>query len=323
MRMRIDVPRRMMVVGGAGFVGHHLVGRLVRDGHEVVVVDDFSRGSRAHLAGLDSARLRIVEADVTEPDVLGPVLEQACPEVIFHLAAIHFIPYCAAHPSETLRVNVLGTQHLLDALAVVPTARVVIASTADVYAPAATPHVEDDPVTAANVYGVSKLTCEHLLALARRRHPQARFLAARLFNVFGRGETNPHVLPDILAWMRRGEPLRLGNLEPRRDYVHGSDVADAFVRLAGYDGSHTVFNVGTGIGTSVGELVATLAAVCGRRLEIRQDPAKVRPVERPHLVADATRLREVLGWQPRVDLRAGLRDLLDAEPAAARLEAVG
>jgi len=143
-----------------------------------------------------------------------------------------------------------------------------------------------------------------------------RLLAARLFNVFGPGETNPHVLPDILTQVREGGPLRLGNLDARRDYVHARDVADALVRLATYGGAESVFNVGTGVGTSVRELVAALGKVLARSLRIEQDPAKVRPVERMHLVADATLARQELGWTPRLTLHDGLRDLVAHELAA-------
>jgi UDP-glucose 4-epimerase len=135
--------------------------------------------------------------------------------------------------------------------------------------------------------------------------------------VFGPGETNPHVLPDILTQVREGGALRLGNLDARRDYVHARDVADALVRLGTYDGAETVFNVGTGVGTSVRELVAALGKVLDRSLRIEQDPAKVRPVERMHLVANAARARQELGWTPRLTLQDGLRDLVAHELAAA------
>jgi UDP-glucose 4-epimerase len=309
--------RPMLVVGGAGFVGHHLVPRLLQADRDVVVVDNLSRGSVERFGPhLGDARLGLVRGDVTDAVLLREVVAEVRPAVVFHLAALHFIPYCTAHPSETLLVNVVGTQLLLDALAAVPDARLVFASTADVYAPSPRPHREDDPIEAANVYGASKRTCEELFAVARRHDPARRIVAARLFNVYGPGETNPHVLPEILAQVRDGAVVRLGNLEPRRDYVHARDVAEALVRLGAYDGAETVFNVGTGVGTSVRELVATLGAALGRTLRVEQDPARVRPVERMHLVADVTRAAQALGWTARLGLGEGLRDLVAHELAA-------
>lgn len=309
--------RPMLVVGGAGFVGHHLVPRLLDDDHHVVVIDNLSRGSLERFgAHLGDARLDVVRGDVTDAVLVREIVAGVRPAVVFHLAALHFIPYCVAHPSETMLVNTVGTQLVLDALGTVPDARVVLASTADVYAASDRPHREDDPIETTNVYGASKRSCEELFAIARRREPQRRLLAARLFNVFGPGETNPHVLPDILTQLRDGNVLRLGNLEPRRDYVHARDVAEALVRIAAFDGPENVFNVGTGVGTSVRDLVTELGQVLGRSLRVEQDPARLRPVERMHLVADVERARHALGWTPRIALREGLRELVARELAA-------
>ena len=309
--------RPMLVVGGAGFVGHHLVPRLLEDDHDVVVIDNLSRGSLERFGPyLGDARLGLVRGDITDAVLVREIIAEVRPAVVFHLAAIHFIPYCTAHPSETLLVNVVGTQLVLDAMAAVPDARLVFASTGDVYVPSSAPHREGDPIATANVYGASKRSCEELFDIARRQEGARRIVSARLFNVFGPGETNPHVLPDIVAQVRNGGVVRLGNLEPRRDYVHARDVAEALVRLAAYDGRETVFNVGTGVGTSVRELVETLGAVMGQRLRIEQDPARVRPIERMHLVADVERARRELGWSPRIGLREGLRDVVVRELAA-------
>ena len=315
--MRMSERRPMLVVGGAGFVGHHLVPRLLDDDRDVVVVDNLSRGSIERFGPhLGDPRLHVVRGDVTDAVLLRTLVADVRPAVVFHLAALHFIPYCVAHPSETLLVNVVGTQLLLDALATVPDARLVFASTADVYAPSDRPHGEDDPIATTNVYGTSKRFCEEILGLARAVMPARRILVARLFNVYGPGETNPHVLPDILAHLRRGTAVRLGNVEPRRDYVHARDVADALARLVAYDGPETVFNVGTGAGKSVRELVQVLGDVLGRRLRVEQDPARVRPVERMHLVADVARIGRALGWSARMSLRDGLEDLVRRELAA-------
>jgi UDP-glucose 4-epimerase len=309
--------RPMLVIGGAGFVGHHLVPRLLADDRDVVVIDNLSRGSMERFGPhLGDARLQVVRGDVTDAVLLRQVVAEIRPAVVFHLAALHFIPYCLAHPSETLLVNVVGTQLVLDALAPVPDARLVFASTADVYATSDGPHGEDDAIATTNVYGASKRACEELFAIARRSDPARRIVVARLFNVFGPGETNPHVLPDILAQVREGNVLRLGNLEPRRDYIHARDVAEALVRCGAHAGPETVFNVGTGVGTSVRELVAVLGEALGRTLRIEQDPARVRPVERMHLVADVGRAYRTLGWTARIGLREGLRDLVRRELVA-------
>lgn len=308
-----------LVLGGLGFIGHHLVTALAAEGHSVVVVDDGSRGTAAHReACLAAGDVRCIDGDVAAPGVLDRIVTATRPSLVYHLAAIHFIPQCVAAPTETVRVNVLGTQCLLDALARVPDARLVFASTADVYGTSRAPHAEEDAIAPANVYGASKWMGEQLLALARRVRPNGtRLLAARFFNVYGPGETNPHVLPDMLACLRRGGTLRLGNLDPVRDYVHVSDVVAALVRLATYDGPEDVFNVGTGIGTTVRGLVDALASAVGRSIDVEQDPHKVRPVERMALVANVARARRALGWTARVSLAEGIEDLVRHELEAA------
>jgi UDP-glucose 4-epimerase len=308
--------RRTLVVGGAGFVGHHLVPRLLEADRDVVVIDNLSRGSMERFGPhLGDPRLHVVRGDLTDAVLLRTIVDDVQPSVVYHLAALHFIPYCTAHPSETLLVNVVGTQLLLDAMAPVPDARLVFASTADVYAPSDAPHREDAALATTTVYGASKRFCEEIVEIERRTRPRS-VLVARLFNVYGPGETNPHVLPDIVAGLRAGGPLKLGNLEPRRDYVHARDVADALVRMGGYAGKETVFNVGTGTGVSVDELVHVLGDVLGQSIRIERDPARVRPVERMHLVADPGRALAELGWRPRTTLRDGLRDLVARELAA-------
>lgn len=310
---------RALITGGAGFLGPHVVDRALRQGWQVAVVDDFSAGRREHLEPFrNSRRFRLFEGDLTDPAFVRSAVRETPPEVVFHLAALHFIPHCVANPVKTLKVNVLGTQVLLDALEPAPARCFIFASTADVYAPSDSPHREGDTLGSYNIYGLSKMFGEQLLGLARRRYPACRFLVARLFNLIGRGETNPHVLPEILAGLRRGDKeVRLGNMEPRRDYVPAADVADALVRMAAYEGNHAIFNLGTGVGRSVWDLIRALESVAGTRIQVEIDPRKVRASERPNLVADNSLARRELGWTAGHSLEETLRETLEQEFAPA------
>jgi UDP-glucose 4-epimerase len=169
------------------------------------------------------------------------------------------------------------------------------------------------------VYGLSKLVAEMLIAqwhamLARR----CRVVVGRLFNVYGPGDTNPHVLPEIVQQLRRGNVLRLGNVAPRRDYVWVDDVALAIASLVGTsaarrDHSITTVNVGTGVSTCVEEIVERLASVTGRALSIDTDPERVRESDRPNLQADTSRFRALYGHALPTALEDGLRILVEAE----------
>lgn len=311
--------RRALVTGGAGFLGPHLIRALLEAGWLVASLDNFSTGPRSHLEPFrDHPGFTPFEGSICDATFTADCVARFRPDAIYHLAAIHFIPYCVAHPAETIEVNVRGTQCMIDAMAAVPSCHFVLASTADVYAVADAAHAESSTIGSNNIYGISKEFCERLLALGRKKLPTARFTAARYFNLYGPGETNPHILPDIVAGLRKGNVLRLGNIEPRRDYIYVTDVAAAMLALADYTGTHETFNIGTGESRSVRQLLALIEKVLGRAITIDVDPAKLRPSERQNLQADISLARRELRWAPRVAYEDGLRLTLDAElPASA------
>lgn len=309
--------KRALVTGGTGFLGPHLIRALLEKDWPVLAVDDLRTGTRDHVeCFLGEPAFEFREGDITNTEFIERTVSEFAPQTIFHLAALHFIPYCVAHPDETINVNLLGTQRLLDASARASVECFILASTGDVYRESLTPHRESDPLGTTNIYGLSKLWCEELLRLARSVGSPTRYLAARLFNIFGPGETNPHVLPAILEGLRQGDVLRLGNLSPRRDYIYVTDVADALVRMSAYEGLETVFNVGAGRGASVSELLELLGRLQGKKIGVEIDPAKVRKVERQSLVADISLTRRELGWAPAVSLEEGLHRTLAAETPA-------
>lgn len=289
---------------------------LLRQGASVVVLDNFAVGSSDRLAELSEAGdLEVVAVDLRDAEAVLSAVRAANASAVIHLAAIHFIPYCVAHPAETLAVNVLGTQHLLDALVDSPVRRLVFASTGDVYVPATTAHREHDPLGPGNVYGASKLMGEQLLALYSDEQESPEIVVARLFNTYGGGETNPHVLPDILDFMRAGDELPLGNTENRRDYVYVEDVAAALCGLVTADLPErlTTVNVGTGRSLSVDDLVERLRELTQRPLEVRTDRAKLRKSDRPRLQADTTLRNRLLPDLAFREVPEGLRLTLEAE----------
>jgi UDP-glucose 4-epimerase len=299
---------RCLVTGGCGFVGSALVRRLLAQACEVVVVDDLSRGSPENF-GPDRHQVTVVAQEVASD--LGQIMASVQPQAIFHLAAVHFIPACDASPARCLQVNVAGARAVLEAAAALRRpASVVLASSAAVYAPADGPHREEDSLRPIDVYGYSKLWAEELAAGFSARTGTAVGIA-RLFNVFGPGETNAHFIPSLICQLKAGETVRAGNLSSRRDYVFVDDVADALLRLARYcvDGQSATLNVGSGRAYTGHEVLAALAglapAAAGSAPVI--DPGRVRPVDRPLLLADPARAHKLLGWVPRTSLPEGLQ----------------
>lgn len=300
---------RVLITGGNGFVGRALT-RQLSDEHEVAVLDSLRDGPpRFGRAELD--RLRFFPVDLRGFPLTAAAVAAFAPDAVIHLAAIHFIPACEQAPDDAIATNTLGTANLLRACP--PGTRFVFASTAAVYAPADAPHVEDaSRIGPMDVYGLSKLHAEDWVRyLAPQRGLDATIV--RLFNVIGPGETNPHLLPAILAQLRRGErTLRLGNTHPRRDYVHVDDVARAFATIAAKANGATevdVVNVGTGHAVSVRAVVRLLGDAIGEPLAVESDPGRTRPVDRPFLAADIAKVARTYGWTPAIDLADGLREL--------------
>jgi UDP-glucose 4-epimerase len=294
---------RALVTGGCGFIGAALCRRLTEAGDEVVALDDLSVGSAVAI----DERVRVVVADVRDPAVEQVVADER-PQVVFHLAAIHYIPTCEQDPAGAVAVNVEGTQRVLDASAAAGAEAVVIASSGAVYAPRPDPHREDSELGPTDVYGHTKLWTEQLTDLFHQRTgiPVA---VARLFNVFGPGETNPHLIPTILRQAEAGGEVRLGNLSTRRNYVFVEDAAEALMALGSLArrSSQLVANVGGSRDYDGAQVLEGIARVLGRELTIRTDEARLRRSDRPRLAADCSWAEEHLGWRPQTTLEEGLR----------------
>jgi UDP-glucose 4-epimerase len=306
--------RIVLVTGGAGFVGVPTVRRLVDRGFDVAVADNFAVGCASRLDELVSAAsVRVDEVDLRDAAAVAGLVRDVAPWGVIHLAALHYIPYCMAHPAETMAVNVLGLQHLLDAIAGVGVQRLVFASTGDVYRPSPQPHGEDDETMPTSIYGASKLVGEWMVRLWRASGGTAAPVVARLFNVYGPGETNPHVIPHLCESMRRGDDLPLGNVDARRDYTYVDDVAGALVALLESETGDTTVNVGAGCSWSVADVVDHLARLTGRDLHICVEAQRLRRSDRPDLRADPARLRALVPGAVGTPLETGLRRLLEAE----------
>lgn len=301
---------RIMVTGGNGYVGRSLCKALLLE-HEVCIVDSL-RNARSRFTATEMTAMRWETADIRQLKPLQTIVADFAPEAIVHLAAIHFIPECENDPELAVSTNVLGTANVAT---VCPSGcRLVFASTGAVYRPETTLHREDtSPVEPADVYGWSKLQGEQYVRyFARQRKFPACII--RLFNVIGPGETNPHVLPEIVAQLKAGRNvLNLGNLEAKRDYIHVADVARGFARAACTgqleSGSTLIVNLGSQEPYSVAELLDLLREVSSRDFRVEVDPARMRASDRPYLSADIAKIGRLFQWRPQLSIREALTDL--------------
>ena len=295
---------KVLVTGGAGFIGSHVVDRLVAAGHQVAVVDNLTTGSARFIPS--AAALHAV--DLRSPR-LGQVFAAERPEAVIHLAAQAAVGRSVTDPLLDAQVNLLGGLSVLERAARAGVRRMVYASSGGAaYADTAPlPAAESAPVAPKSPYGASKVAFETYLDVWRGLHGLSS-LALRLANVYGprqdpRGEAG--VVAIFCHRLLSGEvPVINGDGAQTRDYVYVEDVAAAFLAALERPEATGCANVGTGVETSVNALYRALCRATDRRVEARHGPA--RPGEQRRSCLDPGRVRDLLGWTPRVTLDDGL-----------------
>ncbi len=300
---------RILVTGGAGFIGSNVVDRFLELGHEVAVFDDLSTGFREFV----HPKARFYAGDLADAAAVDRCVTDFRPELVDHHAAQIDVRKSVSDPVRDARVNVLGSIGLLQACTRHGVRKVVYASTGGaLYGEGRQlPATEDHPVNPEAPYGASKHTVEHYLYLWRHLHG-LDYTVLRYPNVYGPRQ-NPHgeagVNAIFIGLMLHGKRPRIfGDGNAVRDYLYVSDVVDANV-LVLEQGSGEMLNLGTGIGTSVNDIVRELQALIGFKEDAIHDPARPGEVQRIYL--DASRARRVIGWEPRVGFADGLRKTLE------------
>ncbi|MGV9799062.1 GDP-mannose 4,6-dehydratase [Mycobacterium sp. NPDC003449] len=300
---------RTLVTGAAGFIGSTLVDRLLADGHSVVGLDDLSSGAIENLADADnSAGFELVKADIVDADLLG-LLGEVKPEVIFHLAAQISVKRSVDDPPFDSTVNVVGTVRLAEAARQAGVRKIVHTSSGgSVYGtPPVYPTSEDIPTNPASPYAAGKVAGEVYLNMYRNLYGlDCSHIAPA--NVYGPRQ-DPHGEAGVVAIFAKallaGRPTKIfGDGSDTRDYVFVDDVVDAFVKASGSEGGGLRFNVGTGVETSTRALHTAIAKAAGAPDEPEFHPPRLGDLRRSKL--DISRARELLGWQPHVELASGV-----------------
>lgn len=307
---------RILVTGGAGTIGSHVVDQALDAGAgQVVVLDDLSRGTTANLrTALDRApdKVELVEGDIRDAALLRKLSDGK--DVVFHLAALR-ITQCAAEPRTALEVLVDGTFNVIEAAVDAGVAKVVASSSASVYGladefPTRETH---HPYHNDTFYGAAKAFNEGMLRSFKAMH-DLDYVALRYFNVYGpRMDAHGKYTEVLIRWMERIEagqpPLVLGDGQQTMDFVHVEDIARANILAAQADVTDTVYNIATATETSLLELAEALQKVMGSTSELEFGPARsVNSVTRR--LADISAAQRDLGWTPRIGLADGLASLV-------------
>jgi len=307
---------RVLVTGGAGFIGSHIAERLVRDGHAVRIVDNFSSGRRENLAGF-ADQVELVEGDIRDAALLER-LSLGC-ELVYHEAAVVSVPYSVEHPQETHDVNIQGTLNVLQAARRGKVRRVVFACSAAVYGeePELPKREAMAPLPIAP-YGVEKITGEYYLGVFNKLYG-VETVSLRYFNVFGprQDPRSPYsgVISIFVDRVLKGvTPRVFGDGQQCRDFVFVANVVDANL-LAGRVASAAgrCYNIGCGQRTTLNDLLRILGRLTGQEVHPEYDEARAGDIRES--VADISRARRELGYEPVISVEEGLRQLLDHERA--------
>ncbi|MGP0072410.1 MAG: SDR family NAD(P)-dependent oxidoreductase [Bryobacteraceae bacterium] len=314
--------RNVVVTGAGGFIGSHLVERLLALGANVTAFVRYN--SRNDPGFLDllaphTKHIRIVSGDIRDPEAVREALEGA--GAVFHLAALTGIPYSYVHPIEVFEVNVHGTLNVLVGARDAGLERVVITSTSEVYGSALyVPIDEKHPKQPQSPYSASKIASD-AAALSFHAGFQLPVTVVRPFNTYGPRQSDRAIIPTVISQALTQPEITIGNTAPTRDFTYVSDTVEGFLRLAESDAAvGQEVNLGTGSEVSIGDLVRRINAIIGRELPIRKKDERVRPQtsEVNRLLSNNSKARELAGWKPCVALEEGIR--LTAKWVEDRLE---
>jgi len=304
--------RRVLVTGGAGFIGSNLVRALLERGDEVRVLDNFSTGNRANLAGLD---VEIVEGELRSYERVHRAMRQS--EIVYHLGALGSVPRSVQDPLTSSAVNVEGTLNVLLAARDEGAQRVVFSSSTSVYGSSRQlPTTEETPPDPISPYGVAKLAAERYCISFSRVYESFESVVLRYFNVFGPRQSPlsqyAAVVPLFVTAIAAGEPVQIhGDGDQSRDFTYVGNVVDATLLAGETNGaSGEIFNIAAGAPASVNTLADTIGSILGKEVEKQHLPS--RPGDIRDSWADLGKSGRILGYAPRVGLEDGLRQTIES-----------
>jgi len=308
--------KKILVTGAGGFIGSHLVERLVREGAQVrALVHYNSRNDWGNLELADPAikdEIEVVSGDVTDPFLVRNATRGA--RVVYHLSSLIAIPYSYLAPQSYVATNVLGAVNVLQAARDEGVERVVHTSTSECYGTAQyVPIDEKHPLQAQSPYSASKIGAD-MIAESYWRSFGLPVSIVRPFNTFGPRQSARAVVPTIITQALTGGAISLGSLVPTRDMNYVSNTVDGFLAVATHPAAvGEVINIGSGREISIGDLARLIVGLTGSKSEVREDPQRIRPEnsEVARLMCSYEKAKRLLGWTPKVDLEEGLRHSID------------
>lgn len=304
---------RVLITGGAGFIGHHIAIYLKHLGYDVICLDNLSRSSDDALRALRSENVKLVVSDITNYKQLSDVVSSAEPDIIIHAAALISVEESMERPEEYINNNAVGTLNVARSAVKHRISKLIYISSAAVYGdPIKLPIDEEHPTNPKSPYGLSKLFGEEVVKLYCRLH-DLNFTILRLFNVYGPRQHLSQYSGVILKFIhnvRKNLPLTIyGSGEQSRDFIHVVDVCRAVELSMLSKHVNEVYNIGSGKSVSINELANLIISISGCNVDIIYGPP--RPGDIIHSYADISKATTYLGFKPSITIEEGLKELLE------------
>ena len=305
--------KRILVTGGAGFIGSEVVSQLLKKNAMVTVLDNFSSGKRQYLKN-NNKNLKIIKGDITDEKIVSRSVKDQ--EYVIHLAALPFIPDSFYYPADFFNVNTTGSVNLLwKSIQSKTVSRFVHISTSEVYGSAQhVPMDENHPTAPHSTYAVSKLAGDRV-AFTLHKENGFPVVIIRPFNSYGPQYTQPYIIPEIMNQLLNGnKELMLGNVDATRDFTFVSDTANAIIRsLDSKKAIGEIINVGSSNEISIRDLAFKISKIAKKKIKIRYDESRERPYDVNRLVCNNDKAQKLLNWKPTITMDQGLKKLFNGQ----------
>lgn len=290
------------VIGGAGFLGSHLVDHLIEDRNcNVIVLDNLITGSKKNI----HAKVKFIYCDITASEgVLYKIFKTNNVEYVFNYAAEPYIPVSFERPLHTFNINAMAALMVMNAAQDAGVKGILQVSSAEIYGEAKGKVNEDEPVVPHSTYGAAKAVIDALVQI-RWKEAKTPCIAMRQFNCVGERETHPYIIPEIIEQASKSDIIKLGN-NSFRDFQYAGDAVRMAVELLEKGNFGEVYNMGSEVGIKMYDLATLIGGIMGKEITVETDQARVRPWEIWHLQSDNTKLYSVIEYRPKTTLYEAL-----------------